>query len=83
MALILSVTYDDGKSEDIRIKPAGIVAAERKYGADMPGIEGTIYAAWFTKGKPGDFEAWLESLDEASDHKEQPLPLAQAPSPEG
>ena len=83
MALILSVTYEDGNSEDIRIKPAGIVAAERHYGGDMPGIEGTIYAAWFTKGMPGDFDAWLGSLEDASDHKETSPPLAQGPSPEG
>lgn len=86
MALILSVTYEDGNSEDIRIKPAGIVAAERHYGGDMPGIEGTIYAAWFTKGMPGGddgFEAWLNGLADASDHKETSPPLAQGPSPEG
>lgn len=83
MALILSVVYDDGTSEDIRIRPAGIVAAERKFGGDLPGIEGTIYAAWFTKGMPGDFDSWLNSLAEASDRQEAQAPLVETPSPKG
>ncbi len=83
MALVLSVTYEDGSTEDIRIKPVGIVAAERKFGGDLPPIEGACYAAWVTKGRPGDFDEWLATLDEASDHAEASPPLAQAPSPEG
>lgn len=83
MALILSVTYSDGTAEAIRIRPVGIVAAERKFGGTLPAIEGTCYAAWVTKGKPGDFDEWLATLDEASDHAEPSPPLDQAPSPEG
>lgn len=84
MAVFLDVTYADGNEESIRIKPRAIVEAERRYGGGLPAIEGTCYAAWVTKGRPGgDFDAWLDGLDEASDRKEKTGPLAQAPSPEG
>lgn len=84
MAIFLDVTYEDGTTESIRIKPVGIVAAERKFGGTLPAIEGTCYAAWVTKGKPGgDFDAWLSSLDDVTDRQEQSPPLAPAPSPEG
>lgn len=86
MALILSVTYDDGTTEDIRIRPAGIIAAERRYQGGLERMEATIYSAWFTKGMPGGpdgFDGWLNSLADASDHAEPSPPLAQAPSPEG
>ncbi len=84
MATFLTVTYEDGTVEDIRIKPAGIIAAERKWGGSFPTVEGTCYAAWFMKGQPGgDFDAWFNALDDAYDHRDTPAPLAQAPSPEG
>ena len=83
MAIVLSVTYEDGSTEDIRIKPVVIVAAERKWGGTFPDIEGTCYAAWVTKGKQGDFDEWLASLEDATDHAESSPPLAPAPSPEG
>lgn len=84
MALTLSVTYDDGSTEAIVIRPAGIMAAERKFGGDMPEVEGTMYAAWFLKGMPGgDFDAWVGGLADATTKNEAALPLAQEPSPEG
>lgn len=80
----LTVTYEDGNTEDIPIKPVGLVAAERKYGGTLPAIEGTIYAAWVVKGMPGDFDGWLGSLVSASDRMADPVaPLAPGQSPEG
>lgn len=80
----LHVAYEDGNTEDIPLKPVGIIAAERKYGGDFPVIEGTIYAAWVVKGKPGDFDEWVASLLHATDQGEAPAgPLDQGQSPEG
>ncbi len=81
---ILTVTYEDGTTEDIPLKPVGLVAAERRYGGTLPAIEGTIYAAWVVKGKPGDFDDWLGSLVHASDQAVDPVvPLDRGHSPEG
>ena len=85
MGIRLSLVYAGGKKETIPIKPVGLVAAERKYGAGATNghmIESTLYAAWHVKGKPAEsFDAWLETIDEVVESEEEPVPLEQEPSP--
>jgi hypothetical protein len=81
-----------GEHTQIRLKAAGLVAAERKWGADWPPIEGSLYAAWVTLGMPGGpkgFDGWLATVDEmippTSENGEDPTsatsPEASLPSP--
>ena len=86
MGIRLTLVYAGGEKESIPIKPTGLVAAERKFGAGSTNghaIESTLYAAWHVKGCPAaSFDAWLETIDEVVDSEEvPPLPLGQEPSP--
>ncbi len=85
MGTRLSVVYTDGNTEDIIIRPVGLVAAERQFGGgltDEHQMEGTLWAGWFLKGKPtGSFDDWLGSLDDYSVVQETPRPLVPEPSP--
>lgn len=64
----LALTYEDGATDIITVKPYGIVAAERHFGSDMPQVEGGLYAAWAQMRAAGsertgdDFNAWLQTL---------------------
>lgn len=86
MALRMTVTYTGGETETITIRPIGLVAAERQFGAGVSNghsIEATMWAAWYLKGKPGgSFDTWLESIDEMAQEDEPARPLAEEPSPE-
>lgn len=67
MARTLVITFEDGRTESVRLNTRCLVEAERKFG-DMGrhAIEGTYYAAWFRLGRPGgDFDAWLDTVDDA------------------
>jgi hypothetical protein len=65
----MALTYDDGTTVVVAVRPYGIVAAERHFGADMPQIEGSLYAVWSQLRGAGDeraaveFDAWVQSLD--------------------
>lgn len=83
MAVVLIVTYDDGGTESITIRPAATVAAERKYKDKLADIEGTYYAAWVTKGQPGNFDDWLGSLTDAKTERPDAAPLDPGVSPGG
>lgn len=68
MAQGLSVTViiDDAEVV-VPILPLGLVAMERKWGGEPPGLEGSLYAAWYgikvRDDVPGEFEDWLATLD--------------------
>lgn len=84
MANRLEVVYTDGTTEDIPLRPIGLVAAERQFGG-LSGhtVEATIYAAWFVKGRPGgSFDAWVQTLEDVTERADEARPLAQEPSPE-
>lgn len=66
----------DGTERVIKIKPIGMMAAERRWGGgafdDQP-IEAMLYATWMTLGKPcmavgvkveDAFEEWVESVED-------------------
>lgn len=62
----ITATLEDGTTEVLPIRPVGLIAAERKFGGDIPQMEGALYAAWYglRAGNPDmpDFEEWLASL---------------------
>lgn len=86
MANHLIVTYTGGEVETIVLRPIGMVAAERQFGGQVSkdhAIEGTLYAGWFIKGKPGDFDDWLATIEDVDETEGEPTrPLAPEPSPE-
>lgn len=80
----VTVTYVDGTSEVVPIRPVGLIAAERRWGGEMPQIEGSMYAAWYTlkaqRPEIGDFDDWLATLDSiAETAPEDPTEAAQTP----
>lgn len=66
------VMYDDGTDADCKIRPIGVVAAERRWpgrqadGSDgYPSFEGLHFVVWCSMGQPdGDFDAWLAKIDD-------------------
>lgn len=66
------VVYEDGSEQECKIRPVGVVAAERQWpgrqadGTDgYPSFEGLHFVVWVSMGRPGDdFDAWLTSVDE-------------------
>ncbi len=83
MAGSVKVTFDDGRTETVRIRPAALMKAESHFEGQVPGIGGSLYIAWLALGNGTPFEEWAETLAEAVDVPEERLPLAPAPSPEG
>lgn len=63
----VKVVYDDGSEELIKLKPRAMIAAERKLGADMGRIEGTMYATWSTIVPGVKFDEWLATVDSIED----------------
>lgn len=63
MAEKIRLTFTDGRAEEVSLNVACLVAAERKYGENMPRIEGTLFAAWHRLGRPGSFDDWIEQVD--------------------
>lgn len=84
MAIKVTLGYQGGEQETIVIRPLGLVAAERHFKGETRGrsIESTLYAAWFLKGRPGDFDDWLGTLEEVLENQEETVPLDQEPSPD-
>jgi hypothetical protein len=65
----ISVRFEgEDEPRTLRLKPVGLMAAERKFGGaafqDHP-IEAGLYAGWVSAGKPsGDFDAWADTIAE-------------------
>lgn len=83
MAGSVKVTFDDGRTETVPIRPAALMKAESHFQGQVPGVGGSLYIAWLALGNGTPFEAWTETLAEAVDVQEDRRPLEQAPSPEG
>jgi len=68
---MVTAHYKDGQSESVNIgRPATLLAAERKYGAEDANVGGnelTMWMAWHALGQPGGkngFEKWVETLED-------------------
>lgn len=83
MAVVVTVTYEDGRSDSVRLLPIGLVLAERHFKGALPPMEGSLYATWALL-KPGiDFEAWLGTITNATEvAEEDTAPLPEGPPPE-
>lgn len=68
---------------EVRLRPVCLQAAERKFGAlkDMPEVEGSLFMAWVGMGKPGDFDEWVETIDELIAPEADEVPSVAATSP--
>lgn len=60
---VVSLTFTDGRTEEVRLNTRVLIEVERKFGT-IPPIEGTLYGAWLRLGRPGTFDEWLDSVDE-------------------
>lgn len=68
----LKVTYTDGTEFEAKMTPKALVLIERKYGKTWPPIEGSLYAAFLQAGKGGEFDAWLETVEDAEEYTPDP-----------
>lgn len=82
MATVARITFDDGSTEDVKIKPGDMVRAERHFKGALPQVEGTLYAAWHRLGRPGQFDSWLDTIDGVLNMGEGGDPFPEAPSDE-
>lgn len=77
----VTVEYEDGKTDTVRLLPIGLVKAERHFKGQLPPVEGSLYAAW-VQLKPGpSFDDWLGSLVSIREQNEDEVPLPEEPSP--
>lgn len=60
---VVSLTFTDGRTEDVRLNTRVLIEVERKFGT-IPPIEGTLYGAWLRLGRPASFDDWLDTVDE-------------------
>lgn len=63
-APVITLTFTDGHTEEVKLNPRVLVEIERKFGTDIPGIEGSLYGAWHRLGRPGAFDDWLDTVEE-------------------
>lgn len=82
----LTITYGDGTTKTVTVKPGDFVAFERKYNTDWdaaqehPRIEYVFFLAWKaltrTKQETRTFDEFLDDVDDL-DSDEQAAPLDQ------
>jgi hypothetical protein len=66
---IVTLTFDDGRVEEVKMNPRVLVEIERHYDGKPPRIEGTLYGAWHKLGRQGDFNAWLDTLEDIDERE--------------
>ena len=87
--MTIRVVYSDGRTEEIIASPKAQVMTEQHYGGISPQnkLEAHYYLTWLSMHRAGreaaDFNAWLESIDDASvdEEDERVDPTGPAPSP--
>jgi len=85
----IGVLYRDGRTEEIIASPKAQVMTEQHFGGITPQnkLEAHYYLSWLSLHRAGreaaDFNAWLESIDDAAvvDEEEAVDPTDPAPSP--
>lgn len=66
----VTLIFDGDRKETVTLNTRALIEAERKFGGQIPGMEGTLYAAWFRLGKPGKFDDWLDTVEIDTDEIE-------------
>lgn len=82
MAVKVTITHEDGHTDEVRVLPIGLVLAERHFKGDLPRIEGTLYAAWATLKPATKFDEWMASIVNVDETEESVAPLPEGPPPE-
>lgn len=80
----ISVEYEAGGADSVVLRPVALVAAERHYKGQLPGIEGSLWAAWWQLAKESPsspaagstFGDWLDSLAAIDESAEVPTSAA-------
>lgn len=69
---LFQVTYiDERPPEHVKVRPRAVLEIERRWPSRlpdmsdfMPAMEGMLYGVWVGLGKPGEFEEWVDTVDE-------------------
>lgn len=69
---LFKVTYiDERPPEHVKVRPQAVLEIERRWPSRkpdmsdaMPMMEGTLYGVWVGLGSPGQFEDWVDTVDE-------------------
>ena len=81
--VVVTCAYSDGREADeVKLKPKAWLAVERKFGAEFPPREATMYAAWVQLAPDVEFDVWVDSLESCMDSVVDPQKEA-SPTPEG
>lgn len=59
----INLIFDDGRRESVTLGTRALIETERKFGGSIPGMEGTLYAAWIKLGRPSKFDDWLDTVE--------------------
>jgi hypothetical protein len=64
------VTYEDGRTEDVKLRPRAQIDYEEETGdaivafdTDEMRVSKLYQLAWYAAGKPDTFNDWVDSLD--------------------
>jgi hypothetical protein len=77
--LQVALLFTDGTETSVRVRPVDVMATQRHFGSGFDPYEGTLYASWCASGRPGEFDAWVETLEAVEESFVDPR---QATSPE-
>lgn len=77
----LTITFTDGRTFQAKMTPKALVLAERHFGANIPNIEGSLYAAWVQDAPGISFDDWLDTIESAEEEGTTADPQEAAPSP--
>ena len=78
---VINLILDGDRKESVKLTTRALVEAERKFGGNIPGMEGTLYAAWIALGRPTQkFDDWLDQVEIDTDAEAEPDAV---PTPKG
>jgi len=78
----VTITYVGGLEKTVTLRPVVLVATERHFAGNIPPVEGTLWATWYSLQVPASFADWLESIDAVSETTGPPISATlAAPSP--
>lgn len=72
MGRAITLTFDDGRVEQVELKPKHLIAAERALNKPIAehSIEATYIAAWKASRSALKFDAWLDTVEELTESTE-------------
>jgi hypothetical protein len=78
----IKLWFNDGQTAEAKLNPRALIESERKFGDKLQShaAEGQFFAAWCRLGRPGDFDAWLDTIEDWEEVSEPADPSQPAPS---